>query len=128
MSEPFLGEIKMFGGNFAPLGYATCDGQLMAINQNQALFSILGTTFGGDGQVTFSLPDLRGRHPVHVGQGAGLAPRILGEMSGQESVQLTMNQMPAHTHQLTAVSTGGTTGTPGPGEFLAQSTARDRLY
>lgn len=104
MSEPFLGEIKMFGGNFAPRGYAMCNGQQMSISQNTALFSILGTTFGGNGQVTFGLPDMRGRVPTHWGQGPGLSLVDLGEVGGVESVTMTVAQMPAHTHA--AVFTG----------------------
>jgi microcystin-dependent protein len=99
MSEPFLGEIKMFGGNFAPRGYAMCNGQLLAISQNTALFSLLGTTYGGNGVTTFGLPDLRGRVPMHFGQGPGLSNRSLGETGGAESQTLTINQMPAHNHR-----------------------------
>jgi microcystin-dependent protein len=98
MAEPFIGQIMMFGGNFAPKGWATCDGQLLSIAQNTALFSILGTTYGGDGQTTFGLPDLRGRVPVHQGQGPGLSPYTLGEVTGVENVTLIQTQIPAHTH------------------------------
>lgn len=105
MSEPFLGEIRMFGGNFAPRGWAFCDGQLLPIAQNTALFSLLGTTYGGDGQSTFGLPDLRGRFPMHEGQGPGLTPRSLGAVAGAEAVTLIASQMPAHNHTVGA-STG----------------------
>ena len=98
MSEPFLGQISMFGGNFAPRGWALCDGQLLAIAQNQALFSLLGTTYGGDGRTTFALPDLRGRVPMHPGNGPGLTPRSLGQKGGTESVTLTTQEMPSHNH------------------------------
>ena len=98
MSEPFIGEIKIFAGSFAPRGYAFCDGQLLPINQNTALFSILGTTYGGDGRTTFGLPDLRGRIPMHPGHGPGLSQRRLGERAGQESVTLSESQMPVHAH------------------------------
>ena len=98
MSEPFLAEIRMFGGNFAPKGWALCNGQLLSIAQNTALFSLLGTTFGGNGQTTFGLPDLRGRLPIHAGQGPGLSNRSLGEMAGSESVTVVVSQMPAHNH------------------------------
>lgn len=91
----------MFGGNFAPRGWAFCDGQLLPISQNTALFSILGTTFGGNGQTTFALPDLRGRVPLHPGQGPGLSPYQLGQSAGSESVTLQTGQMPAHTHPAT---------------------------
>lgn len=112
MSAPFLGEIRMFGGNFAPRGWAFCDGQLISIAQNTALFSLLGTTYGGNGQTTFALPDLRGRVPLHPGQGPGLAPRTLGESSGTETVTLLATQMPAHTHGLNAFNGPGTAGSP----------------
>src|SRR5438270_2669849 len=98
MSEPFLGEIRMFGGNFAPRGWSLCNGQLLPIAQNTALFSLLGTTYGGNGQTTFALPDLRGRVPLHWGQGPGLSNYDLGEQTGTESVTLLSTQMPAHSH------------------------------
>jgi microcystin-dependent protein len=102
--EPFIGQIMMFAGNFEPRGWAFCNGQLLPISQNTALFSILGTTYGGNGQTTFALPDLRGRLPMHWGSGPGLTPRQIGEVGGSESVTLTVNQMPAHTHTLNAVN------------------------
>jgi microcystin-dependent protein len=107
MSEPFLAEIRMFGGNFAPRGWALCNGQILPIAQNTALFSLLGTTFGGNGQTTFALPDLRGRVPVHPGQGPGLSNYDLGEVTGTESVTILTNQMPAHTHLAAANSGNG---------------------
>lgn len=110
--DPFLGEIRMFAGNFAPRGWATCDGQILPIAQNTALFSLLGTTYGGNGQTTFALPDLRGRVPVHVGQGPGLSPYSLGQSAGSENVTLTSGQMPGHTHTLNASSAGGDAGSP----------------
>jgi microcystin-dependent protein len=100
MSNPFVGEIRMFGGNFAPLGWAFCDGQLLAIAENDALFALIGTTYGGDGQSTFALPDLRGRIPLHQGQGSSLSPHYLGEHGGAETVTLTTAQLPNHTHRL----------------------------
>ncbi len=100
MSEPFVGEIRMFAGNFAPGGWAFCDGQLLAVSQNDALFSLLGTIYGGDGETTFGLPDLRGRLPIHAGSGPGLSPRQLGSRAGSENVTLTVNQMPSHSHQM----------------------------
>jgi microcystin-dependent protein len=105
MSEPFIGQITLFAGNFAPRGWAFCQGQLLSISQNTALFSILGTTYGGNGQTTFGLPDLRGRVPVQQGQGPGLSSYDLGQMSGQESVTLLSTQMPQHTH-IAQASTG----------------------
>ncbi len=98
MSEPFVGEIRMFAGNFAPRGWAFCDGQLLAVSQNDALFSLFGTIYGGDGRTTFGLPDLRGRVPVHAGQGPGLSERRLGSKGGAENVTVTVNQLASHTH------------------------------
>jgi microcystin-dependent protein len=100
MAEPFIGQIIQFAGNFAIRGYAMCNGQLLSIAQNTALFSILGTTYGGNGQTTFALPDLRGRVPIHPGQGPGLSPYSLGQMSGTETNTLTQNNLPPHSHQL----------------------------
>lgn len=105
--DPFLGQIIMFGGNFAPRGWALCDGQLLPISQYSALFSILGTTYGGDGRTTFALPDLRGRLAMHPGNGAGLSPRRLGERTGAENVTLTTAQMPAHHHSVSPQSVKG---------------------
>lgn len=104
MSEPFVGEIRMFAGNFAPRGWAFCDGQLLAVSQNDALFSLLGTIYGGDGRTTFGLPDMRGRVPIHAGSGPGLSPRRLGAKAGAEKVTLTVNQLPSHKHGDTKVS------------------------
>lgn len=101
MSEPFLGEIRMVGFNFAPSGWALCAGQIMSIAQNTALFALLGTTFGGNGQVTFALPDYRGRTPVGMGAGPGLATILQGEMAGAENVTLVTTQMPQHIHSAT---------------------------
>jgi microcystin-dependent protein len=102
MSEPFLGEIKMFGFNFPPRNWAFCDGQILPINQNQSLYSLLGTTFGGDGRASFALPDLRGRVPIHEGNG-----HTLGQRSGEELHALTSNEMPVHNHQARASSGSG---------------------
>ncbi len=112
--EGFIGEIKMFGGNFAPRGWAFCNGQLLPINQNQALFSILGTTYGGDGRTTFALPDLRGRVPVHSGNGPGLSTYRLGQKGGFETTTITVANMPAHSHPYAApaVSEDGNTSDP----------------
>ena len=96
--EPFIGQIMMFAGNFAPRGWALCDGQLLAISQNQALYSILGTAYGGDSRTTFALPDLRGRVPMHAGNGPGLTSRSLGDRGGVENNILNVNQLPPHTH------------------------------
>ena len=98
MSEPFVGEIRMFAGNFAPRGWAYCDGQLLAVSQNDALFSLLGTIYGGDGRTNFGLPDMRGRIPIHAGSGPGLSDRRLGAKSGSETTTVNVDQLPAHTH------------------------------
>lgn len=113
MSEPFLGEIKIISWNFAPKGWAFCSGQFLPINQNQALFSLLGTMYGGNGQTTFALPDLRGRVPIHIGNGF-----TQGERSGQESHTLTISEMPAHNHIVNALNTVAATSNP-DSNFLA---------
>lgn len=112
MSEPFIGEIRLFPYNFAPRGWAFCQGQLLSIAQNTALFSLLGTTYGGNGQTTFGLPDLRGRAALSSGQGPGLQPYTLGEQAGVESVTLNSNQMPGHSHPLNATSSEADAGRP----------------
>ena len=110
--EPIIGEIRMFAGNFDPKGWAFCQGQLLPIAQNQALFSLLGTTYGGDGRTSFALPDLRGRVPVGFGQGPGLSNRVIGEQFGSELVTLNINQMPLHNHTVNAVTTEGNQNLP----------------
>ena len=122
--DPFLGQIEMFGGNYAPRSWALCDGQLLAISSNTALFSILGTTYGGDGRTTFGLPDLRGRVAMHPGSGPGLTPARLGEKKGNETTTLSVANMPTHNHGAglhvssanatqSAATAGSTIGTPG---------------
>ena len=113
MSTPFIGEIRMFAGNFAPAGWAFCDGQLLPIAENDALFVLIGTTYGGDGQETFALPDLRGRIPVHNGQGPGTSNYVIGEIGGVESVTLTTNQIPNHNHPVFASGNNATDALPG---------------
>ena len=117
--ECFIGEVRIFAGNFAPRNWALCDGQLLPINQNQALFSILGTTYGGDGRTNFGLPDLRGRVPIHAGNGPGLTPRTLGAKGGEEAHVLTVQEMPSHTHTLNARNQRGNTNIPS-GNVLAR--------
>ena len=112
MTDPFLAEIRMFAGNFAPNGWALCNGQLMSISQNTALFSLLGTTYGGDGRVTFGLPDLTGTAPMQQGDGAGLSSRVLGEVGGEAAVTLLSSEMPVHVHQVNAVDASGDSTTP----------------
>jgi microcystin-dependent protein len=118
MSDPYLAEIKIVGFNFAPRGWAFCDGQILPINQNQALYSLLGTTYGGDGRTTFALPDLRGRTPIHMGTGSGLTQRNLGSRSGEERHSLTVNEIPSHTHVARASSVSGDAPVP-TGNVLA---------
>lgn len=115
MTQPFLGEVRMFGGNFAIRGWAMCNGQLMSIAQNSALFSLIGTTYGGDGIQTFALPNLQSRVGVGEGDGPGLTPRVIGEASGQESVTLLMTQIPSHMHGLLASQTTAVAGGEVPG-------------
>jgi microcystin-dependent protein len=110
MSDPFLGEVRLFAGNFAPIGWALCNGQLLSIQQNTALFALLGTTYGGNGQTTFALPDYRGRVPIGMGQGPGLSNVNIGEVSGQETVTLTANQIPSHDHDWMVVGTANNAG------------------
>lgn len=112
MAEAYIGEIRLFAGDFAPRGWAICDGRLLPIAENAALFSILGTTYGGDGRNTFGLPDLRGRAPMHHGQGPGLTPRVLGEQGGSETVTLLPEQVPRHTHVLQASASPATDRAP----------------
>lgn len=112
MGQPYVGEIRMFGGNFAPVGWAFCDGQLLPISENDTLFNLIGTTYGGDGQSTFALPDLRGRIPVHQGQLAGGTSYMLGEMGGVENVTLTTQQIPSHTHSPNAQTGAGNQSSP----------------
>ncbi|GAA4391246.1 phage tail protein [Hymenobacter koreensis] len=111
-NPPYIGEIGIFAGNFAPLGWAFCDGSVLPISENEALFTLIGTTYGGDGQETFALPDLRGRAPMHFGAGAGLSTRVVGETAGVEQVTLTIQQIPAHTHTVPASFSPGVTASP----------------
>ena len=113
MSNPYVGEIRLLGFNFAPMGWIPCDGRLLAIAQYDVLFALIGTIYGGDGVTTFAVPDLRGRIPVHQGQGPGLSTYVLGQKAGTETVTLTMNQIPSHTHQMVATTAAANTGTPG---------------
>jgi len=125
--DPSIGEIKIFAGNFAPRAWAYCDGQLLPISQYNALFSILGTTYGGDGRTTFGLPDLRGRTAIGPRTGPGLSAYKLGQRGGAEAVTLAINQMPSHNHQIKAVTTGGTSTTP-TNHLLADSAAFDNEF
>jgi microcystin-dependent protein len=141
MSDPFVAEIRIFAGNFAPTGWAFCDGQLLPISQNTALFSLLGTFYGGDGKSNFALPNLQGSAPIHQGQGAGLTDRFIGESGGEQFVTLIDSEMPAHSHQAQANASGnkntspvgnvwstlGSTRTPPPLYSSAQNTQMSPL-
>ena len=127
MSDPYLGEIRMFAGNFAPDLWTFCDGQTLYIDQNQALFSLIQTTYGGDGVTTFKLPDLRGRVPIHRGKGPGLSDRPIGSNGGEETVTLTPDELAAHSHPLMATGVLGTAPNP-EGQVLAQTRNVDLYY
>lgn len=129
MSDAFVGEVRLFAGNFAPVGWQLCNGQLVSINENQALFALLGTTYGGDGRSTFGLPDMRGRVVVGVGSGAGLTPRQAGQMFGTQSSTIQQGNMPAHSHGFFAAKAAATDTAPGNavrtfGIFPAQSSTK----
>jgi len=126
MSDPFIGEIKMFAGNFAPRSWALCDGQLLSVSQNEALFSLLGTIYGGDGRTTFGLPDMRGRIPVHQGQGPGLTDRRIGSHFGTEQETLTEAQLPSHNHAFQAST--GTANTGYPQQVVVADTDTENTY
>ena len=123
MAEAYIGEIRLFGGNFAPRAWASCDGQLLNISSNDALFSLLGSVYGGDGRVSFGLPDLRSRVPVHQGHGNGLSNRMMGMRYGVEEVTLTNATLPSHTHDLNASTDGATTDSPANAML-----AKERIY
>lgn len=125
--DAYVGEIRMFAGNFAPRGWAFCDGQLLAISSNSALFSLLGTQYGGNGSTTFALPDMRGRLPVHHGQGPGLSAYQIGEQFGQENIRLITDQLAGHTHPVWAVSEPGAQATV-LGGYPANTQTQDPEY
>ena len=127
MSDPFLGEIRIFAGNYAPQNWAFCNGQLLSPAQNDALFSLLGTLYGGDGRNSFGLPDMRGRLPVHFGTGPALTPRPIGQRTGTETVTLTTDQVPSHNHSLLA-SNNSSTSTTLAGNVLAKGLTNDNFY
>lgn len=124
MSEPFIGQICQFGFNFAPRGWSLCNGQLIGIPQNSALFSLLGTTYGGDGRATFGLPDFQGRGPIHQGQGSGLSPYVMGQKAGAESATLQVGNMPPHSHsaQLNVSSSKATKALAAAGDVFGKPT------
>jgi len=123
MSDPYIGEIRMFAGNFAPRNWSFCDGQLLAISQNQELFSLLGTTYGGDGRTTYALPDMRGRLPVHQGTGPGLTNKKIGAKYGIEKVTVTSDQLPIHSHEFKATKNIANTSVPTNNVVAAQGDA-----
>ncbi len=127
MTEPFVAEIRIFGFNFAPRGWAFCNGQILPIAQNTALFSLVGTTYGGNGQTTFALPDLQSRAPMHHGSGPGLTPRGLGESAGADAVALTPSQMPLHSH-LMQCNSGNANSQSASGTFLATEIGPAQMY
>ena len=126
MSDPFVGEIRMFAGPYAPQNWAFCAGQVLAISEYDALFSLIGVSYGGDGRVNFALPDLRGRVPMGQGTGPGLTPRVLAQKFGTEAVTLTQEQMPTHSHSFVATTATATSGNPAGG--LIGDTVDDVFY
>lgn len=120
MSDPYIGEIRMFGGNYAPAGWALCNGQILSISEYNILFSLIGTTYGGDGQSTFALPNLQGRIPIHAGKGPGLSSRVLGQMGGSEAVVLAPSQVARHDHGFAASTDAATSANPA-GNVLAMA-------
>lgn len=128
MDEAYLGQIMLVAFNYAPRNWALCNGAILPIAQNQALFALLGTNYGGDGVTTFALPDLRGRLPVHRGQGPGLGNYVIGQVGGVETVTLTALNLPKHNHMVTAVNANANQGTPGGGIWAIEATAQYPVY
>src|SRR5579872_7445348 len=128
MSNPYLGEIRIVGFNFAPVGWALCNGQLMSIQQNTALFSLLGTTYGGNGVTTFALPNLQGRVPIHFGQSPGTSNYVQGQMAGAEVITLATSQIPPHSHLVNCNTGGGTQASPSGGVPAVESTGTSLDY
>jgi len=127
MSDPFIGQILLVGFNFAPVGWHICDGTLLPISQYAALFSLLGTSYGGNGTTNFALPDLRSRVPIGIGQGVGLSTYVIGQQAGVENVTLLANQMPAHNHNINATASGGGVASPA-NAFLAETADPRSVY
>lgn len=128
MSDAYFGEIRMFAGNFAPLHWAYCHGQLLPVIGNEALYSLIGNSWGGDGINNFALPDLRGRIPVNCGQGPGLTPRVMGQRYGSETATLTLSQVPSHNHPIMASTDAGTASSPVGAVLARGATANDKPY
>ena len=127
MQDPFIGNVILFGGTFAPVGWAFCDGSLVSISENDALFSLIGTTYGGDGQASFALPDLRGRIAVSQGQGPGLGTYVIGQQAGTEAVTLLPSQIPPHSHMVLSNSAAAATNVPNANFLAAQSTLSEYI-
>lgn len=123
MTTPYVGEIRLFAGNFAPVGWALCQGQLLSIAQEQVLFALIGTTYGGDGQSTFGVPDLRGRVPIHQGQGPGLGSYVIGQLAGTETVTLLSSQLGGHTHPMRASAAPAVASVTSPANAVLAATA-----
>ena len=128
MSEPFLAEVRIVGFNFAPRGWAFCDGQILPISQNQSLYSLLGTTYGGDGRTSFALPDLRGRTPIHVGRSDGGAEHREGAKGGEEAHTLSASELPQHTHEMVGSTADANSPSPAGNLLAKPSTAVDNIY
>jgi microcystin-dependent protein len=128
MSQPFVGEIRVFGGNFAPSGWALCNGQILPISQNEVLFTLIGTTYGGDGQTTFALPDLQGRSLIHQGTASSGTTYVQGGKAGAESVTIMLGQFPLHGHNLLGTNVEGTSAAPGPTTTLAMTPTGEDIY
>jgi len=128
MADPFVAEIRIFAGNFAPTGWAFCDGQLMPISQNTALFSLLGNTYGGNGMSNFGLPNLQGAAPLQTGQGPGLSYRDIGQTGGQQAVTLIGSQLPVHSHTVECVNTAGNLASPAGASWAAAPRGRGNIY
>jgi microcystin-dependent protein len=126
MADQYIGELRMFGFTFAPNGWALCNGQILPISQNTALFSLLGTTYGGNGTTNFALPNLQGNVPINSGQGPGLSSYVLGQTGGEQNVTLIQSQMPAHNHTLPAVAATATSSSPGGGGMVAEGKGSGR--
>lgn len=126
MAQPYVGEVRMFGGNFAPAGWMFCEGQLLPISENETLFQLIGTTYGGDGQSTFALPDMRGRVPVHMGTGSGLSTYVLAETFGAETVTITQNTLASHSHTLLAYN--AVANSPNPGNNLLGLSSQASMF
>ncbi|MGA1940675.1 phage tail protein [Arcobacter sp. YIC-310] len=127
VEDAYIGEIRMFAGSFAPLGWAFCNGQILAISQNEALFSLIGNSYGGDGRTSFALPDLRGRVPVHQGEGSGLSIYPIGAKAGMESVTLRLSEMPVHNHPMQGSTNTGNSGSP-IGHLVAEPSEGNNIY